>query len=500
MTGRAGHLGALEIPAGYRVGPWIAGRLLGAGAFGSVYAAVRAVPEPGLPGRAALKILPTGTRTPRQLRHLSELADRETEVLRRVRTPRLIRMYEVLTVDDPGRPELDGATVLVLEEAKGSLDALLARGVPAAGPALLAQVCEGLDQLHRAGWVHGDLKPGNVLLMPDGSARLGDFNMAAELEGTHAYAPAFATPDYTPPDLLWSEVGERGMKIRPTADIWAFGVLAHVVLTGTLPLPGGTPAARRDAALRYARGDEELRLSPELPEPWRDIVRDCLARRHEDRAGHTAASLWCRAQEAAAGRADWTYVRPVPRDLERRSPAPQTSAPQPSLPQTPPSQTPIPQGPVPRSAERGSEPRAPGPRRRRRVLIAAGAAALTGLGVVWGSGLLPLAGASAAGYDRCRRGAVCFFAEENGRGEMCSWVDGDADWTDTLGPCPWTARSAPRSVYNNGFDLAEGAAKVDVLYYAQAGERERLGCVEVRTRANLTSGDLPRSHAWVPNC
>ncbi|MFD8986327.1 serine/threonine-protein kinase, partial [Streptomyces sp. NPDC059564] len=282
MNGRAGRPGALAVPPGYRVGPWTVGRLLGAGAFGSVYAARRAAPEPGRPDRAALKVLPTGTRTPRQLGHLRELADRETEVLRRVRTPRLIRMYDVLTVDDPARPELDGATVLVLEEAAGSLEALLADGVPPAGPVLLAQVCEGLDQLHRAGWVHGDLKPGNVLLMPDGTARLADFNMAAELEGTHAYSPAFATPDYTPPDLLWSEVGERGMKIRPTADIWAFGVLAHVVLTGSLPLPGGSPAARRDAALRYARGEEELRLSPELPGPWREIVGDCLARRHED--------------------------------------------------------------------------------------------------------------------------------------------------------------------------------------------------------------------------
>ncbi|MFJ3513502.1 MULTISPECIES: serine/threonine-protein kinase [unclassified Streptomyces] len=454
MTGTAGHPGALTVPTGYRVGPWTVGPLLGAGAFGSVYAARRAVPEPGLPGRAALKVLPTGTRTPRQLRHLRELAERETEVLRRVCSPRLIRLYEVLTVDDPGRPELDGATVLVLEEAAGSLDALLADGVPEAGPALLAQVCEGLSQLHRAGWVHGDLKPGNVLLMADGTARLGDFNMAAELEGTHAYSPAFATPDYTPPDLLWAEVGERGTKIRPTADIWAFGVLAHVVLTGLLPLPGGTPAARRDAALRYARGEEELRLSPELPEPWRDIVRDCLARRHEDRVAHTAASLLRRVEAAAAGAAVTS------RRTFRR------------------------------------------PGRRRRALIAAGAAAaLAGLGAAWGSGLIHVEESDeAAGYDRCRRGAVCFFAEEDGRGEMCSWVDGGADWIDGPTPCPWTARLAPRSVFNNGFDLHEGASQVDVLYYAQPARQDLLGCVKVGTSTNLTTPTRPRSHAWVPHC
>ncbi|MGW7328145.1 serine/threonine-protein kinase [Streptomyces sp. NPDC054840] len=474
MTGRAGHPGALTVPAGYRVGPWVVGHLLGAGAFGSVYAALRAAPEPGLPGRAALKVLPTGTRTPRQLRHLSELAERETEVLRRVRTPRLIRLYEVLTVDDPGRPELDGATVLVLEEATGSLDTLLADGVPRSGPALLAQVCEGLGQLHGAGWVHGDLKPGNVLLMADGTARLGDFNMAAELEGTHAYSPAFATPDYTPPDLLWSEVGERGTKIRPTADIWAFGVLAHVVLTGALPLPGGTPAARRDAALRYARGEEELRLSPELPEHWRDIVRDCLARRHEDRAAHTAASL-LRRVEAAAERAP---VPPVPPGL--------MAPPAPMAPPDPPDPT---------------APGVPGPRRRRRALIGVLAAALAGLGALWVSGLFHLGDtAGASGYDRCWRGAVCFFSEEDGRGEMCSWVDGGADWIEGPAPCPWTARSAPRSVFNNGFDLHEGATKVDVLYFGQAAQQEPLGCVKVRTRTNLSGTVRPRSHAWVPNC
>ncbi|MFE0107133.1 protein kinase [Streptomyces sp. NPDC059009] len=294
---------AVQVPRGYRVGSWTVREPLATGGFGSVYAARREGPtEDGSPTNAALKFLPTGLRTPRQLSHLRELAEREVELLRRLSSPRLIRLYETLTVDDPDTPALDGATVLVLEEAEGSLAQLLALPEPA-GPALLAQICEGLHQLHHAGWVHGDLKPGNVLLMADGSARLADFNMAAEMEGTHAYSPAFSTPDYTPPELLWSEIGERGQRIRPTADVWAFGVLAHQVLTRTFPLPGGTPAARRDAAVRYARGEDELRLSPELPEEWREIVTDCLARTHEERAarsGTDSADL-LRRVEAAAG-------------------------------------------------------------------------------------------------------------------------------------------------------------------------------------------------------
>ncbi|AXL90519.1 serine/threonine protein kinase [Streptomyces sp. CB09001] len=315
MTGRPY---AVPVPKGYRIGPWEVREPLASGAFATVYdAALRTFDGDELPRRAALKFLPTGTRTPRRLHHLRDLAEREVQLLRRLRSPRLIRMYDTLTVDDPDHPELDGATVLVLERAEGSLDAVLARTpAPEAGPALLAQICEGLHQLHHAGWVHGDLKPANVLLMADGSARLADFNMAAELEGTHAYTPAFATPDYTPPELLWPEVDERGTRIRPSADVWAFGVLAHVVLTGAFPLPGGTSEARSDAAMRYARGREELRLSPSLPDAWQDILRDCLAPAHAERDIGTA-TLLRRVEEAAGASRSVRLPRLRPRRWRR---------------------------------------------------------------------------------------------------------------------------------------------------------------------------------------
>ncbi|MET9818002.1 serine/threonine-protein kinase [Streptomyces sp. NPDC006355] len=319
MTGRSY---AVPVPKGYRVGSWEVREPLASGAFATVYAARLAKEgDPQLPARAALKFLPTGTRTPRQLRHLRELAEREVELLGRLRAPRLIRMYDTLTVDDPDHPELDGATVLVLELAEGSLgDVLELDPTPESAPALLTQICEGLHQLHHAGWVHGDLKPANVLLLEGGSVRLADFNMAAELEGTHAYAPAFATPDYTPPELLWPEVDERGTRIRQTADVWAFGVLAHVALTGSFPLPGGSTEARTDAATRYARGTEELRLSPELPDAWREIVRDCLAPTHTARLARVpdTEALLRRVEEAAGASPSARLPRLRPRRWRRR--------------------------------------------------------------------------------------------------------------------------------------------------------------------------------------
>ncbi|MFF2650784.1 serine/threonine-protein kinase [Streptomyces sp. NPDC058045] len=457
---------AVPVPDGYRVGRWQVGELLASGAFASVYAAHRtddgSGPD-GLPAQAALKFLPTGTSTPRQLRHLKELAERELELHRRLRRPRLNTLYEALTVDDPGRPDLDGATVLVLERATGSLDRLLDEHAPGPlpdGPAILAQICEGLAQLHDAGWVHGDLKPGNVLLMPDGSVRLGDFNLAAELEGTHAYTPAFSTPDYTPPEVLWSEIGERGQQLRPTADVWAFGVLAHLVLTGSFPLPGASTAARRDAAVRYARGQEGLRLAPELPAAWREIITDCLAPSHQERARHPARDLRRRA-EAAAGSAPaarWFSVR---------------------------------------------RPRSPRLWARHPVFCAAGvAAALSAVAAVTLTVLLSEQTPS-YGYQRCPVGTVCFFSEPDGNGKMCSWAGDDTDWQSGAETCPWARTRPVRSIFNNDRESKE---RHDVEYHWRAGYkplkdgRIRIGCTAVNAQGNLAGTYAPQAHRWIKHC
>ncbi|OPC78411.1 serine/threonine protein kinase [Embleya scabrispora] len=467
MTGQQPRPSTVAVPVGYEVGSWRVERLLGSGGFGSVYTARRTTAVE--PRRAALKFLPTGTRTPRQLRHLRDLAEREIEVLRRVRAPRLIRMHEVLTVDDPDLPDLDGATVLVLDHAETSLDQVLTRTPrPPSAPALLTQICEGLVQLHGAGWVHGDLKPGNVLVMADGTIRLADFNMAAQLEGTHAYAPGFATPDFTPPELLWSDITERGRLVRPTGDIWAFGVLAHLVLTGSMPLPGPTAAARRTALTHYVRGEQELRLAPELPSGWRQIIGDCLAPSHDGRASHDARFLL--------------------RRIERlQLPAQATES-----------------------------------RRRDRLLlsavlvtavcaVAAGTAFLLGPDdtkspTAEGSDIpsapagTPSAPASLVAYDRCISGSVCFYTEPDGGGRMCAWEGDEVDWLAGKNVCSWATTTAPRSVFNNGKGTALGETLVNVTYFAEKHLQKQLGCLPPGTRRNLDAGVFPRSHVWTDSC
>ncbi|MEW1913343.1 serine/threonine-protein kinase [Kitasatospora sp. NPDC085895] len=296
-----------EVPPGYRVaGHRITGPI-GAGGWGAVYAAVRR--RDGAP--AAVKILPAARLAPGQCRQASELARREAEFSARAEHSRLIRTFATAVLRDPGRPGLDGAVVLVMERAERSLADLLAEGravPPAEGARLLAEVCEGLAHMHRHGWVHGDLKPGNVLLMADGSVRLADFGLTAELDGTHAYVPPLGTLDHVPPEW-WSErSGVRGVALRPSADVWAFGVLAHQVFAGgTHPFPGAAARARALAAQSYARGRERLRLDERVPGEWRALVADCLA---ADRAARPA--------DAAALAARLPASAPVRRPRRRR--------------------------------------------------------------------------------------------------------------------------------------------------------------------------------------
>ncbi|WP_406501274.1 protein kinase [Streptomyces sp. NBC_01590] len=330
---RAGSDRTELLPRGYRVGGWEVTEPIASGGWATVYAGrpvdnspqrpeserrpgqepgqgprpgsgPRPEPEPGQgpvsgPAEVALKFLPTAGLAPRQARKVAETARREVELGHRAGHPRLIRLLDSVVISDPDRAFLDGAIVLVMERAERSLRDLFDAGVAEADIApLFAQICEGLAHLHRSGWVHGDLKPENILLMADGALKLSDFGLATELtgtHGTHGYAPPMGTLDYLPPERWQAPLGEHGVEVRPSADIWALGIMVHEVFaSGASPFPGATPVARGAAVQEYADGRAPLRLDSALPPFWRALAADCLAPTHADRAEHSAESLLAR--------------------------------------------------------------------------------------------------------------------------------------------------------------------------------------------------------------
>ncbi|WP_234101623.1 serine/threonine-protein kinase, partial [Streptomyces venezuelae] len=286
------------LAAGSEVGDWVVTRLIGSGGWSTVYAARPADAAAGSSGPAevALKVMPTAGLAPRQARRIMESARREVDLGSRVGHPRLIGLRESFVLTAPDRPALDGAIVLVMERAVGSLRELIDAGVPEAdrGP-LIAGICEGLAHLHGSGWVHADLKPENVLLGEDRSVKLSDFGLATELTGTHGYVPPMGTLDYLPPERWRAPLGELGVRVRPSADIWALGIVIHEVFSaGGSPFSGATPVARGAAVQEYAQGRAPLRMDHTVPPFWRALAADCLAPNHAARAPHTAESLLAR--------------------------------------------------------------------------------------------------------------------------------------------------------------------------------------------------------------
>ncbi|GGY18197.1 serine/threonine-protein kinase [Streptomyces xanthochromogenes] len=309
------------LPPGYRVARWEVVEPIGTGGWATVHAGrlVEGHAE-GVPGEesVALKVLPTAGLSPHQARKVADTARREVEFGRGSSHPRLIRLLDTFVLAEPDRPLLDGAIVLVMERAGRSLRDLLDAGVSEAeGARLVTEICEGLAHLHRSGWVHGDLKPDNILLMADGSVKLSDFGLVTQLtgtHGTHGYAPPMGTFDYLPPERWRAPLGEQGVEIRPSADIWALGITIHELFaSGASPFPGATPMARGAATQEYADGRAPLRLDGALPPFWRALTADCLAPTHAARAPHTAESLLARVAERTA-----TDVPPFVRASVRR--------------------------------------------------------------------------------------------------------------------------------------------------------------------------------------
>ncbi|MFF8035620.1 protein kinase [Streptomyces sp. NPDC016626] len=291
-----------RLPEGFRIEGWEVGAVIGSGGWGTVYEA-RSVAD-GTP--VAVKVLPTGALAPGHRAAFGELVAREVRFSAGADHPHLVRTRAVRTLEVPGLPALDGAIALVMDRAEASvkdvLDAAGSGRAVADAARILGGVAAGLAHMHGAGWVHGDLKPANVLLGPGGAVWLADFGLAVELDGSHAHLPPLGTLDHLPPEWWSQRTGTRGSVVRPTADIWAFGILAHQVLTGGLhPFPGATARARSLAAQAYARGTAPLRLDAGLEDGWRGLIADCLAPDHAARQPHTAQRIAARVEQLTRG-------------------------------------------------------------------------------------------------------------------------------------------------------------------------------------------------------
>jgi eukaryotic-like serine/threonine-protein kinase len=238
---------------------------LGRGGSGVVYRARRL----GLKRLTALKVLRGGPAAdPREAARLRG----EAMALARIGHPNIIQIYEV--------GETGGRPFLALEFAPGgSLEARLRGGPqpPRAAATLLETLARAVHAAHRAGVVHRDLKPGNVLFAEDGTPKIADFGLAKRLNADEAQTRTgdiIGTPNYMAPE----QARGRSAAAGPAADVYALGAILYELLAGRPPFQGETVWETLEQVIGWDPPPPR-QLAPDVP---RDLETICLKCLHKD--------------------------------------------------------------------------------------------------------------------------------------------------------------------------------------------------------------------------
>ena len=247
-------------------------RRLGAGGMSTVFLAIDTVLE----RQVAVKLL------------AEHLADDEVFVMRfrhealaaaRLQHPNIVQVF------DSGKDEPSHRHYIVMEYVDGPSCSDLLREHGQLGiddtVRIIVEACHGLDYAHRAGVVHRDVKPGNLLISNEtGAVKLADFGIAKAAEQTRVtqVGSVLGTAAYLSPEQA------QGQEAGPPSDIYSLGVCAYQLLTGRLPYEY---SSLTELALKQQNeGFEPLRhFRREVPAELSRAIEICLARDPQARYG-----------------------------------------------------------------------------------------------------------------------------------------------------------------------------------------------------------------------
>jgi eukaryotic-like serine/threonine-protein kinase len=260
-----------------RIGPYEILAPLGAGSMGEVYRAL----DVRLHREVAVKVLPDG---------VSGDPHERQGLLNEARAAGALSHPNILSVYDIGLEEATAYIVTELVAGRRLRDEIERGPLPVRRLLDIAtQVAAGLAAAHEAGIVHGDLKPENVMVTPDGRCKIVDFGLArvrtAAAGGipdahTRGTLPLIGTPEYLSPEQA------RGAPGDFRSDQFAFGLMLYEMGTGTHPF-------RHDGLARTLEAIAEREAPPLaqsatlLPAPLRWLIERCLAKDPIDRYAST---------------------------------------------------------------------------------------------------------------------------------------------------------------------------------------------------------------------
>lgn len=241
-----------------RIGRFEIVRLLGEGSQSAVYLAY----DPHLEREVAIKTLHFGKADPA----------RNQVLLTEARTVGKLRHAHIVPIYEAG--EEGGDPYLVFEYVAGSTLADLIRKEGPLPPhralKILLPVLDAIGHAHRSGVIHHDLKPTNILIDAEGTARVMDFGIASRLgDAGQAHETLRGTPIYMAPEYVTRQA------VGPKLDIYAAGLVLYEMLFGRRAvLADDVMAALKEVATRPV----ELPADPPLPEPLRSALLKAIAR------------------------------------------------------------------------------------------------------------------------------------------------------------------------------------------------------------------------------
>lgn len=206
----------------------------------------------------------------------------------------LVNHEGIANVFDYG--EEDGSAYLVMELVPGeALSTMIEREHTLPVDKVLdivAQTANALQAAHAVGLVHRDIKPGNLLITPDGRVKITDFGIAriADQVPLTATGQVMGTVQYLSPEQA------SGHPASPSTDIYSLGIVAYEALAGRRPFTGESQVAIAMAHIN----EQPPALPGDIPEPVAALVLSCIAKKPADRPA-TAANLARAAQALRRG-------------------------------------------------------------------------------------------------------------------------------------------------------------------------------------------------------
>ena len=190
------------------------GNPIGRGAFGTVHLALNA--------ETAEQIAVKKIKLDKSCVGLATECAAEVEALKRLQHPNIVRYLGSSTDATELKIFLEyatGGSLLALLERFGRFDEKISQGI-------LRQVMNGIKYIHSQGFVHGDIKPSNILMDSHGKAMLSDFGNATSLQDNRVYG----TPAFMAPEAITGKITQK-------SDIWSFAVTTVQLMSGELPWP-----------------------------------------------------------------------------------------------------------------------------------------------------------------------------------------------------------------------------------------------------------------------